>query len=152
MWKYEPSLSPLYCSSLKAHSALQKAATGTGRAGQWKQLVNKKKKKNLFPRRSSQNQPDRKGIGCAGWVTVDRVRATDEWVQEAVMSDIFHQTSQSDKKYHSRDKRTKVVCRLKTSSSVGEPAEAREHRVFIIYWKYNLWYSCFLRTQFGDKM
>lgn len=29
---------------------------------------------------------------------VDRVRATDEWVQEAVMSDIPHQTSQPDKK------------------------------------------------------
>lgn len=48
-------------------------------------------KKNPFiPHHNSQNKPDRKwGIGCAGRITVDRVRATDEWVQEAVMSDNF---------------------------------------------------------------
>lgn len=28
---------------------------------------------------------------------------TDDWVQEAVMPDTFHQTSQSDKKCQSRD-------------------------------------------------
>lgn len=97
-----------YCSILKAHSALQTQPIGTigKQAGQWKQLVNKTKpkKKNLIPHGKSQNKPDRKrGIGCAGWVTADRVRATDEWIQEAVTSDIFHQTSQSDKKCHSRD-------------------------------------------------
>lgn len=87
------------------------------------------KKRPASPRHNSQNKPDRKwGIGCAGWFTVDRVRATDEWVQEAAMSDIFHQTSQSDKKKcHSRDKRTQVVYGLKTASSVTEPGGALEH-------------------------
>ncbi len=69
-------------------------------------------------------------MGC---VTVDRVKATDEWVQKAVMSDIFHQTSQSNKKCHSRDKRTQVVHRLGTASPVTEPAGDQARSVFIIY-------------------
>lgn len=91
-----------------------------------KQTKKKKKgtrgeKNTLITHRNSQNKPDRKlGIGCVGWVTLDRVRTTDEWVQGAVMCDISHQTSQSDKKCHSRDKRTRVVCRLQTRSVTEE--------------------------------
>lgn len=57
-------------------------------ASQWKQLVNKKNPSLSPPLTpNSQNKPGRKrGMGC---VTADRVRATDEWVQEAVMSDIL---------------------------------------------------------------
>lgn len=82
-----------------------------------KQKKNKQKKSSSLTVIAKINLIESGRIGCAGWVMVDRVRATDEWVQEAVMSDIFHQTSHSDKKCHSRDKRTQVVCRLKTASS-----------------------------------
>lgn len=73
------------------------------------------------------------GIGCAGWVTVDRVRTTDEWVQEAAMSDIFHQTSQSDKKKmpQQRQKDTGSPQALQTAGSVTEPAGSRQQEEFL---------------------
>lgn len=122
MWKYKPSSPPLTAPSLKLIQLCKSSHWNNGtQAGQWKQLANKKPSSRTDRKRS---------IGCTGCVMVDRVGATDEWVQEAVMSDIFHQTSKSDRNCHSRNKRTQVVHRLKTTGLVTEPKELWKRRVF----------------------
>lgn len=91
MLKYEPLFAAQYRPLLEAHSAPRKQTL--------EQLVGRQAREKEVKKCHSQNKPDRdKGIGCTSSVTVDRVRATDEWVQEAVMSDIFHQTRKTDKK------------------------------------------------------
>lgn len=106
---------PCTAPSLKCIQCRKSSHWNNWKAGSAAEIAGKqqhKKKKTVIP--NSLNKPGGKqGKGNAGRVTVDRVKATDEWLQEAFMSDISHHTSHSDKKCHSRDKRTQVVRGLK---------------------------------------
>lgn len=139
MWKYEPSLPPLAAPFLKPIQLCKSSHWNNWLAGRTVETVGKQQqqqpqqKKPFITHRNGQNKPDRKrGIGCAGWVTVDRVRTTDEKVQEAVMSDICHQTDKKKKKSHSGDKRTQVVSRHSTAGSVAELIGTVEQRALLV--------------------
>lgn len=60
---------------------------------------------------------------CTGGVMVEGVRAADEWVQEAVVSDIFHHLARQKKKKKPTAKRKGQPCR--TTRVFTEPLSGR---------------------------
>lgn len=83
-WKYKPFLPPSAAPFLKLIQEKIKISHWNNRkwAGLRKQSVNKKAFSLIARKRS---------VGCTGGVMVEGVRAADEWVQEAVVSDILDQ-------------------------------------------------------------
>lgn len=131
MWNYEPLLPPRTATSLKPIQLYKSSHRNNWYAGRTVETVGKQKPSSL-----SQNKPERRrGIGCTGWVTVDRVRPTDEWVQEAVMSDIFS----SDKVSQTKNKKIQTRRQKDTGSLLAKNSLVQRKSqwvfLFIIYWK-----------------